>query len=245
MVSTSVAVIVLCLFTDKTPDLRLVLVGSQRYGVDSVANRILGGEFEWGKRSAHSVTHTGQVSGKLIQLVKAPMWLRGYSLCDTAELVKDELVLSVTHCKPGPHAFILLVEADLPFTQACAKAVEAHLELYGKNVWSHTVVLFTCVEWLGSTNIEEYIAGEGDGLAQLLKRCGGRYVIDNTEESLSQSLLDKVQALVKKNEGKHFEIVEKELQKIHKRRDEVAKRAEIRRQKRIKERKTQENKTGW
>lgn len=77
MVSRNMAVIVLCLFIDITPDLRLILIGSQRYGVDSVANIILGGEaFEWGKRTAHSVTHTGQVDGKVIQLVKAPVWLR-------------------------------------------------------------------------------------------------------------------------------------------------------------------------
>lgn len=71
------------------------------------------------------------------------------------------------------HAFIALVEVDLPFTHACA-VVEAHLELYGKTVWNHTVVFFTCVDWLSSTHIEEYIAGEGDGLAQLLRRCGQR-----------------------------------------------------------------------
>ena len=73
-----------------------------------------------GKRTAHSVTHMGQVDGKAIQLVKAPVWLRGYQLCDTAELVKEELVLSITRCKPGPHALILLVEVDLTFTHACA-----------------------------------------------------------------------------------------------------------------------------
>ncbi|KAM7385040.1 hypothetical protein PAMP_001139 [Pampus punctatissimus] len=229
---------------DITPDLRLILVGSQHYGVDSVANTILGGEvFKLGNRTAESVTHTGQVNGKVIQLVKAPVWLRGYQLCDTAELVKEEIVLSVTCCKPGPHAFIVLVEVDLPFTNACAKAVEAHLELYGKNVWSHTVVLFTCLDWLGSTCIEEYIADEGDDLAQLLERCGQRYLTasDSTEKPLSQKLLDMVQT--QRNEGKHFEIEENVLQKIYKRRDEVKKRAEIRRQIRIEEKNTQENET--
>ncbi|KAM7408132.1 hypothetical protein PAMA_002014 [Pampus argenteus] len=183
------------------------------------------------------------MNGKVIQLVKAPMWLRGYQLCDTAQLVKEELVLSVTCCKPGPHAFIVLVEVDLPFTNTCAKAVEAHLELYGKNVWSHTVVLFTCVDWLGSTRIEEYIADEGDDLAQLLERCGQRYLTasDSTEKPLRQKLLDMVQTLVEKNEGKHFEIEDNVLQKIHKRRDEVKKRAEIRRQIRFEEKNTREN----
>ncbi|KAM7408139.1 hypothetical protein PAMA_002021 [Pampus argenteus] len=240
----SVAIIVLCLFTDITPDLRLILVGSQHYGVDLVANTILGGEaFKSGNRTAESVTRTGQMNGKVIQLVKAPVWLRGYKLCDTAQLVKEELVLSVTCCKPGPHAFIVLVEVDLPFTNTCAKAVEAHLELYGKNVWSHTVVLFTCVDWLGNTRIEEYIADEGDDLAQLLERCGQRYLTasDSTEKPLRQKLLDMVQTLVEKNEGKHFEIEDNVLQKIHKRRDEVKKRAEIRRQIRFEEKNTREN----
>ncbi|XP_040905560.1 GTPase IMAP family member 8-like isoform X2 [Toxotes jaculatrix] len=231
---------------DTTPDLRLILVGSQRYGADSVANTILGGSFKWGRRTAHSVTHTGQVNGKVIQLVKAPMWFRGYHLCDTAELVKEELVLSVTHCKPGPHAFIVLVEADLPFTDACAKAVEAHLELYGKDVWNHTVVLFTCVDYLGNPDPEDYIAGEGEGLIQLLQRCGQRFVFDHTEErqTLTQRLLEKVETLMERNWGRHFEIEEKGLQRILQKREEVKMRAESRRQRRIKEKETQEKESG-
>ncbi|XP_040905566.1 GTPase IMAP family member 8-like [Toxotes jaculatrix] len=231
---------------DTTPDLRLILVGSQWYGADSVANTILGGSFKWGRRTAQSVTHTGQVNGKVIQLVKAPLWFRGYHLCDTAELVKEELVLSVTHCKPGPHAFILLVEADLPFTDACAKAVEAHLELYGKDVWNHTVVLFTCVDYLGNSDPEDYIAGEGEGLAQLLHRCGQRFVFDHTEErqTLTQRLLEKVETLVERNGGRHFEIEEKGLQRILQKREEVKMRAESRRQRRIKKKETQEQESG-
>lgn len=236
-----VSLIVRCLI-DITPDLRLILVGSQRYGADWVANTILGGAFEWGIRTAQSVTHTGQVNGKVIQLVKAPVWLRGYHLCDTAELVKEELVLSAN---PGPHAFILLIEADLPFTSACAKAVKAHLELFGEDVWSHIIVLFTCVDWLGNTDMEEYIAGEGEGLKQLLKRCGQRYEFASVKEcqTLSERLLKKVQMLLQSNEGRHFEVKENVLQTIEKKREEVNKKAEIRRRKRIKDKKTQES--GW
>lgn len=48
----SVAVIVLCLFIDITPDRRHILVGSQRFRVDWVANTILGREaFEGGKQN--------------------------------------------------------------------------------------------------------------------------------------------------------------------------------------------------
>ncbi|XP_078144830.1 GTPase IMAP family member 8-like isoform X1 [Centroberyx gerrardi] len=229
---------------DLRPDLRLILVGSQMYGAHSVANTILGGEaFEWGKRTAHSVTHEGQVNGKVIQLVKAPVWLRGYHLCDTAEIVKEELVLSVTHCHPGPHAFILLVEADLPFTSACARAVEEHLQLFGESVWSHTIVLFTCVDWLGSTTIDQYIKGEGNGLTQLLKRCGDRYyTFDSTKEyeTLSQELLVKIENLVEYNNGRHFEIEENVLQRIREKREEVKHKAEAR----SKENRTQKDKAG-
>ncbi|XP_071386983.1 GTPase IMAP family member 8-like [Centroberyx affinis] len=215
------------------------------YGAHSVANTILGGKaFEWGKRTAHSVTHEGLVNGKVIQLVKAPVWLRGYHLCDTAEIVKEELVLSVTHCHPGPHAFILLVEADLPFTSACARAVEEHLQLFGESVWSHTIVLFTCVDWLGSTTIDQYIKGEGNGLTQLLKRCGDRYyTFDSTKEykTLSQELLVKIENLVGENNGRHFEIEENELQRIREKREQVKHKAEAR----SKENRTQKDKEVW
>uniref|UniRef100_A0A673ADN7 AIG1-type G domain-containing protein n=1 Tax=Sphaeramia orbicularis TaxID=375764 RepID=A0A673ADN7_9TELE len=228
------------------PNFSLVLVGSQRCGVNSIANGILGGtDFEWEKRTAQSKTHSAKVNGKVIQLVKAPVWLRSYHLCDTSELVKDEQVLSVTRCEPGPHAFILLVEVDLPFTSACANAVKAHLELYGENVWNHTIVLFTCGDWLDNITIEEYITGEGKDLDELLDRCGRRYVFDcmSTRPTLSQTLLDQVETLVERNGGRHFKTDENVIQNILQKREEVNKGAENRKR-RIKHKKTWENMAG-
>uniref|UniRef100_A0A673AEI9 AIG1-type G domain-containing protein n=1 Tax=Sphaeramia orbicularis TaxID=375764 RepID=A0A673AEI9_9TELE len=211
--------------------------------LNSVANGILGGtDFEWDKRTVQSETHSAKVNGKVIQLVKAPVWHRSYHLCDTSELVKDEQVLSVTRCEPGPHAFILLVEVDLPFTSACANAVKAHLELYGENVWNHTIVLFTCGDWLDNITIEQYITGEGKDLDELLDRCGRRYVFDSmsTRPTLSQTLLDQVETLVERNGGRHFETDENVIQNILQKREEVNKRAENRKR-RIKHKKTWEN----
>lgn len=220
---------------DTSYDVRLILFGAQKYGIESVCNRILGGtEFDWEKRNAHSVIHDGEVKGKKVQLVKSPVWFRGYQLCDTSRLVKDGLVLSVTHCRPGPHAFVVLVEVDLPFTTVCFNAIKAHLSLFGEDVWSHTIVLFTCGEWLGKTSIEQYIEGEGANLAELLERCGHRYVFDSTSPPLSERLLEKVEELLQSHGGRHFQIDENKIENIHQTREEVKRRAELRRQRKEK-----------
>ncbi|KAJ0004890.1 hypothetical protein NQD34_011104 [Periophthalmus magnuspinnatus] len=220
-------------------ELRLVLVGSQRFGTNAVASSLLGLEGssaqDWGRRTARSVTRSAEVEGKRVRLVKAPAWLRSYHLQDTAELVRQELVLSLSHTRPGPHAFILLCEVDLPFTSACARAVTAHLSLLGPHVWTHSLLLFTCGDWLGHSSLEDYLKGEGIYLAQLLDRCGHRYLMDNTSTpDLSRRVLTKVQELLNANGGQHFHIEEDRIQRIVQSREEVKRRAERRRKRRKK-----------
>uniref|UniRef100_A0A673AEI5 AIG1-type G domain-containing protein n=1 Tax=Sphaeramia orbicularis TaxID=375764 RepID=A0A673AEI5_9TELE len=66
----------------------------------------------------------------------------------------------------------------------------------------------------------------------------------STRATLSQTVLDQVETLVERNGGRHFETDENVIQDILKKREEVDKRAENRKQRRIKHKETWENTAG-
>ena len=214
------------------PELRVVLIRPGKYGSYTVADTILGEEvFKAEKITLKCTSTNGEVSGRKICLVKPPMWISGYYLCDTPNLVKDELVLSVAQCPPGPHAFIIQIEANLPFTNLCRRSVQQHLELLGENVWNHTLVLFTHLDWQDNYTVEQHIESEGKALQWLLNKCANRYhVFDSVQNDLQvEQLFWKVEEMVTGNNGRHFEIDSALLSRTEQRRSEVEKKAKERR----------------
>ncbi|XP_046885084.1 GTPase IMAP family member 8-like [Hypomesus transpacificus] len=214
-------------------ELRIVLIRPDTYGSDTVADIILGRKvFEPGNNvTLKSESQVKEVNGRKVCLVKAPVWLRGYSLCDTPNLVKDELVLSVAQHPPGPHTFIIEIEANLPFTNLCRRSVQQHLELLGENVWNHTLVLFTYLDWQDNYTVEQHIESEGEALQWLLKKCANRYHVFNSGQNDLQveQLFEKVEEMVTGNNGRHFEIDSKLLSHTEQRRSEVKEKAKERR----------------
>lgn len=159
----------------------MILLGSRSVGKTSVANAIFGIKAqESGKRTAHSVAQQGARGKTEITVVDTPGWWKGFAASDTPEAIKDELRLSVFLCPPGPHVFLVVVDADASFNANHLEAVTTHVELLGKGVWRRTMVIFTRGDWLGTHTIEEYIEGEGEALQSLIELCENRYhVIDN------------------------------------------------------------------
>ncbi|XP_078146954.1 GTPase IMAP family member 7-like [Centroberyx gerrardi] len=180
--------------------------------------------------SSHCEKREGDVCGQRVTLVKTPGWLRGYRLCDTPELLKTEAMLSVSLCPPGPHAFILVVSADLAFKKVHKKSTWEHFEhFYGQNVWDHAIVVFSGHRGSHET-IEDYIRMEGEPLQSLLEACGNRYHV-LCEDSMGsdvkvQELFEKIDAMVAGNNCCHYEIESKLLQSIDERRTEVEEKAE-------------------
>ncbi|XP_062319623.1 GTPase IMAP family member 8-like [Osmerus eperlanus] len=213
-------------------ELRMVLIRPGKYGSYTVADTILGEKnFETERITLKCSSKNGEVNGRKICLVKPPMWISGYYLCDTPNLVKDELVLSVTQCPPGPHAFIIQIEANLPFTNLCRRSVEQHLELLGENVWNHTLVLFTHLDWQDNYTVEQHIESEGEALQWLLKKCANRYHVFNSGQNDLQveQLFGKVEEMVTGNSGRHFEIDSALLSRTEQRRSAVEEKAAERR----------------
>ncbi|XP_073688198.1 GTPase IMAP family member 8-like [Garra rufa] len=213
-------------------ELRIVLMGHRAAGKSSAGNIILGREEFNLKRSAQCVRRHGEVADRHITVIEAPGWWMNYSVEVSSELLKQEILLSMSLCSPGPHAVLLIIRVDTRFKEIHRKAVQGHLDLLGERVWSHTIVLFTCGDSLLYTSIEQHIESEGQDLQWLLDKCGNRYhVLNNqnrSDHTQIKELLEKIEETVVQNNGCHFEIDRTILQEIKERRRAEEERAEER-----------------
>ncbi|XP_031425736.2 GTPase IMAP family member 9-like, partial [Clupea harengus] len=198
--------------------MRIVLLGSRRKGKSSSGNTILGREeFDTSGRTAECVKREEETAGRHITVVEAPGWTGTRSAVHTPECDKQEIVLSVSLCPPGPHAVLLVIRAVQSFTETYRRAVQEHLELLGERVWSHTIVLFTWGDWLGNTTIEQHIEREGKALQWVVEKCGNRYhVVENDKSDGGQvtELLEKIEEMVAGNRGHHFDFDEKFMKEV-------------------------------
>src|SRR4029434_1317686 len=97
--------------------MRIVLLGSRWDGKSSSGNTILGREeFDTSGETAECVKREGETAGRRITVVEASGWFRNSSVVQTPERDKEEIVLSVSLCPPGPHAVLLVIRAFQSFT---------------------------------------------------------------------------------------------------------------------------------
>lgn len=85
-----------------------------------------------------------------ITLVGTLGWWKGFSVFDTPEVIKEEEMRSMFLCPPGPHIFLLVIDADASFNAKHLDAVTTHMELPVEAGQRHTIVLFTRGDWLGT-----------------------------------------------------------------------------------------------
>lgn len=123
--------------------MRIVLLGSVYVGKSSSGNTILGNEAFDLRRTVQCVRRQGDVAGRQVAVVEAPGHWGNVNISHTLELIKQEIVLSVSWSPPGPHAILLVTSADSSFTGESLKSIHEHMGLLGERVWNHTMVLFT------------------------------------------------------------------------------------------------------
>ncbi|XP_023127594.1 GTPase IMAP family member 8-like isoform X2 [Amphiprion ocellaris] len=224
------------------PKLRMILLGSRSVGKTSVGNTILGfKEQEDAKRTAQSAARQGFVGKTEITLVDTPGWWKGFPAFETPEAIKEEVMRSMFLCPPGPHVFLLVIDADASFNGKLLDAITTHMELLGEGVWRHTVIVFTRGDWVGTHAIEEYIEGEGESLQRLVEQCGNRYHVLNNKDASDGTqvteLLEKITGTVAGNGWDHFVPDEQIFLTIEERRRRVEEAATLR-QSQIKARRT-------
>ncbi|KAM6963140.1 GTPase IMAP family member 8-like [Aplochiton taeniatus] len=199
-------------------ELRIVLLGSRQAGKSSSGNTILGREEFDLRTAAQCVKRQGEVAGRQVTVVDTPGWWRNLPVEKTPELVKQEIVHSVSLCPPGPHTLLLVIDVSLSFTEEDRRSVEQHMQLLSETVWSHTILLFTYGDCLGDTSIEQHIESEGKALQWLVEKCGNRYHVFNNENRRDVTqvpeLFEKIEETVAGNRGGHFEIERERLEKI-------------------------------
>ncbi|XP_072246030.1 GTPase IMAP family member 8-like [Leuresthes tenuis] len=216
--------------------LQIILLGSRSVGKTSVGNTLLGfKEQEDGKRTAHSMVQRGFVGKTEITLVDTPGWWKGFPAFDTPDAIKEEIKTSLFLCHPGPHIFLLVVDADASFHARHLDAVTTHMELLGEDFWKHTIIVFTRGDWLGTHTIEEYIEGEGEALQSLVEKCGNRYHVLNNKNpndgAQVTELLEKITGTIAGNGGVYFAPDEKIFSTIEKKRRRVEEAAALRQSK--------------
>ncbi|KAL0155953.1 hypothetical protein M9458_050216, partial [Cirrhinus mrigala] len=193
-------------------------MGHKLTGKSSTGNSILGKEEFDLKRSAQCVRRHGEVADRHITVIEAPGWWKEDTVEESPELLKQEILLSVSLCPPGPHAVLLIIRVDNIFKEEQRKVLQGHVDLLGKRVWSHTIVLFTRGDSLSDTSIELHIESEGQDLQWLLDKCGNRYhVLNNknrSDDTQIKELLEKIEETVAQNNGCQFEINRKILQEM-------------------------------
>ncbi|KAL0967177.1 hypothetical protein UPYG_G00248750 [Umbra pygmaea] len=203
-------------------DLRIVLLGNRYAGKSSSGNTILGGEEFDLRRTSQCVKSQKKVAGGQVTVVDTPGWWNNVSVEKTTELVKQEIMLSVSLCLPGPHTLLLVIRVDESFTEEHRRVIEEHLDLLSDSVWSHTIVLFTCGDCLGDTTIEQHIESEGKALQWLVDKCGNRYHVLNNKKSGDRTqvteLMEKIEEIVSGNRGGHYQINREILEKTEERR---------------------------
>ncbi|XP_067308089.1 GTPase IMAP family member 8-like isoform X2 [Pseudorasbora parva] len=191
-------------------ELRVVLLGGHRSGKSKVANSFLNVKYESDQITTQCVKMEGNVEGRKILLVDTPGWWKCYQLCDTPERLKAELLMSTNICAPGPHVFLLVIEADFAFSEKHRKVAEDHVQFIGDDIWNQTIIVFTKLEHLGDKTIEHHVDLEGENLNKLTQKCGNRYVgFDtnlNTDGSQTKELFRQIEKLLDENKGHFFKV---------------------------------------
>uniref|UniRef100_A0A3Q4AMK1 AIG1-type G domain-containing protein n=1 Tax=Mola mola TaxID=94237 RepID=A0A3Q4AMK1_MOLML len=187
---------------NQLPEVRLVLLGWRWPGKSLTGNTILGREeFRYERAAEFCVKRQTEVQGRQVTVVDTPGW---FSAQDTPLSYKQEIVRGASLCPPGPHAFLLVIPVGM-FTEVDRARIEEHVNLFGEQVWRHTIVVFSWAEVLRTISIERYIRREGKELQWVVEKCKRRYFVINNctfaEQPKVGPLLEKVEKMVSEEGG--------------------------------------------
>lgn len=187
-----------------------MLFGNKGAGKTSLANMILCRQTTSPKSTAQCMKIRGVAAGRLVTLIDTPGWWKNLLVHETPEFQKQELVLSMAYCQPGPHAVVLVIRVDALYTEKNKRAAQQHLELLGKDIWKHVVVVFTYGDGLQDETVEKHFGSEGESFLQwLVGKCGNRYHVFNIDRysgTQVKELLEMIEDMAAGNGGLCYEM---------------------------------------